>query len=83
MSTIDPVCGKELNRGDIAASAPYGVLLYQFCSEECREAFDADPTRYVSHDPGADVLVGTTEDSHEVPQNWRDPGDLEGRPPGT
>lgn len=38
--------------------------------------------KYISHDPGADVLVGTTEDDHQAPQNWRDPDDLEGRPPG-
>lgn len=42
---VDPVCGRRIRRAD-AAVAAYDRL-YHFCSMACREAFVADPRRYV------------------------------------
>jgi uncharacterized membrane protein YraQ (UPF0718 family)/YHS domain-containing protein len=44
----DPVCGMTVDK----STAPEAVVAggtYHFCSEHCRDAFQADPARYVSH----------------------------------
>ena len=44
--SIDPVCGMELSSSDAAATVQYGVKTYYFCSDECRERFEEQPTIY-------------------------------------
>jgi YHS domain-containing protein len=43
---IDPVCGKTVHTGT-AKSAVHGGTVYYFCSNECRERFEAAPQLYV------------------------------------
>ena len=44
---IDPVCGMEVDAAT-AYSEAVGGETYYFCSEKCKDRFEADPERYVS-----------------------------------
>lgn len=44
----DPVCGMELNREEVNERADYRGRTYYFCSDNCRNKFDADPAQYAS-----------------------------------
>ena len=46
--SIDPVCGMELTPGQIEAQAQYQGKRYDFCSEEGRRLFEANPQEYVN-----------------------------------
>jgi YHS domain-containing protein len=48
---IDPVCRMSV-RTDGAKSSVYRGTIYFFCSVEHRDAFEADPERYVGPQPG-------------------------------
>jgi Cu+-exporting ATPase len=48
----DPVCGMTVNPGRAAAVATYKGRSYFFCSDECKERFDADPEAFVPDEPG-------------------------------
>ena len=43
----DPVCGMEIEEADAVGTAEHGGRTYYFCSEDCREEFQADPGAYV------------------------------------
>lgn len=43
----DPVCGMEIEEADAVGSVEYEDKTYYFCSEDCREEFQADPSAYV------------------------------------
>ena len=45
--TTDPVCGMELLSGEAAATVQYGGKTYYFCSDECLERFEKQPTIYI------------------------------------
>jgi YHS domain-containing protein len=47
-TATDPVCGMELKRADAAAAIDRHGQVYFFCSLTCRDAFLADPDRYVA-----------------------------------
>jgi Cu+-exporting ATPase len=42
----DPVCGMELTSNDAVATFQHGGKTYYFCSDECRERFEKQPTIY-------------------------------------
>jgi len=46
--TKDPVCGMELNEENTDERSEYLGRLYYFCSDQCRNKFDAAPGQYVS-----------------------------------
>ncbi len=50
----DPVCGTELRPGQEEASLNYQGRGYHFCSVECRQTFEQDPTQYAgqAHENG-------------------------------
>jgi Cu+-exporting ATPase len=50
----DPVCGTELQPGQEEASLNYQGRGYHFCSVECRQTFEQDPTQYAgqAHENG-------------------------------
>ena len=58
---IDPACGKTV-RTDTAKSAVHGGTVYYFCSNECRERFEAAPQLYVR--PRANQEPRQMEHSH-------------------
>jgi Cu+-exporting ATPase len=43
----DPVCGMRIDPEDAVATVEHGDETYYFCSEACRDAFEADPDAYV------------------------------------
>jgi len=44
---IDPACGVEVDPTDPGAAVTYRGKTYVFCSEGCKEHFEADPEQYV------------------------------------
>lgn len=44
-----PVCGMTFEQADAGATTTYDSQTYYFCSEGCRDAFTADPGRYVGN----------------------------------
>lgn len=44
--TVDPVCGMEIEESDAAATLKYEGTTYYFCSQSCRDQFEAEPERY-------------------------------------
>ncbi len=51
LSHIDPVCGMEVDPGKTRLVAIYQGHSYWFCSEDCREAFEANPRKYLEVKP--------------------------------
>jgi YHS domain-containing protein len=49
----DPVCGMEVEPARAAATSDHGGERYYFCSEECKQAFDANPGDFTGARPGA------------------------------
>jgi hypothetical protein len=45
---IDPVCGMQVETANAPARAKHGGHTSYFCSDRCRERFEADPDRYAS-----------------------------------
>lgn len=43
-----PVCGKPIRERAGAWMVDYQGTTYELCSRECRDAFEADPGRYLS-----------------------------------
>ena len=46
MAVTDPVCGMTIDDGDAAATSDYEGTTVYFCSQHCKEAFDAEPGAY-------------------------------------
>jgi P-type Cu+ transporter len=44
----DPVCGMQIEPDEAAGSIDYQGTTYYFCSQACHDAFDANPSSYVS-----------------------------------
>ena len=51
---IDPVCSMQVRTADAPATSRHGGTTYYFCSDRCRERFDADPGRFVTKGPRPD-----------------------------
>jgi Cu+-exporting ATPase len=66
METRDPVCGMSVDVATAYAEA-YGGQTYYFCSENCRQRFDENPTRYSGAAAGG---TGGME-RHEPPHTTR------------
>lgn len=46
----DPVCGMEVSKATSYRTLYRGVVYY-FCSERCRRAFERDPEKYLREGP--------------------------------
>ncbi len=58
----DPVCGMQVETANAPAQASYGGQTLSFCSDHCRERFDADPRRWAGAgdaEPDAAEPVGS------------------------
>ena len=54
---IDPVCGMSVDPSHAAGSAVHEGRAYYFCSNSCRQKFQADPTRFLTpHAKEQDVM---------------------------
>ena len=47
INPADPVCGMAVDPRSSEITASYLGRNYYFCAESCREAFEADPNRYL------------------------------------
>jgi len=45
--TKDPVCGMEVDPAKAAATVDFKGKTYYFCSNACREKFEASPEKYI------------------------------------
>ena len=48
-SLKDPVCGMQVSRSAAADEFVYKGKIFYFCASSCREAFEAEPEKYVKH----------------------------------
>jgi P-type Cu+ transporter len=46
----DPVCGMDVDPSTAKDTADYQRKTYYFCAPSCRQAFEADPARYLDSD---------------------------------
>ncbi|MCS6777412.1 MAG: YHS domain-containing protein [Chloroherpetonaceae bacterium] len=46
-----PVCGTDLDPELSTAVSSYSGEIFVFCSEQCQQAFERDPTRYLRRKP--------------------------------
>jgi YHS domain-containing protein len=58
---VDPVCGQSLATAEAKPSLHDGTVYY-FCSQKCRELFEAEPGRYASG--ATDAAPARLENSH-------------------
>ena len=62
---IDPVCGMQIRVGDAPARSAHAGAITHFCSDRCRDRFDADPDRFSTRraaTTGHDASPGGTLD---------------------
>ncbi len=52
---IDPVCGMEVDERRSKATSEYKGKTFYFCSQECREEFEADQESYLEDFPESDI----------------------------
>ncbi len=45
----DPVCGMEVSRKTAISEFTYQGKTYYFCAGTCRDAFEAEPEKYIKH----------------------------------
>jgi YHS domain-containing protein len=45
--TKDPVCGMKVDENTTEYQTQFGGRNYSFCSEACKNEFEADPDEYV------------------------------------
>jgi YHS domain-containing protein len=67
---VDPVCGMQVQTANAPASAVHQGHAVWFCSDRCRERFEADPARY---DRGAHTAHDQTYEPMEESPMATDP----------
>jgi Cu+-exporting ATPase len=60
----DPVCGMEVDSDKASAFTAYGLLVYYFCSQDCKEEFETHTEKYVGD---ASIVAGTAA----IPEDQR------------
>jgi P-type Cu+ transporter len=55
MQVKDPVCGMMVDDQDAPARSTYQGKAYFFCSQDCKDTFDANPSKYTA-EAGAGVI---------------------------
>ena len=43
---VDPVCGMELDRNNAVATSEHDRREYHFCSLQCKQRFDQNPSQF-------------------------------------
>ena len=70
-ATFDPVSRRAVATGGSAISAVYRGRAYYFENREDRDAFEADPEKYVAGSPAAGQVIGSEEADRERPRRRR------------
>ena len=60
---VDPVCGMTVETTGAKSSA-YGGRVYYFCSQSCREKFEAAPQTYANRGMSAQASEGGHHGAH-------------------
>jgi YHS domain-containing protein len=47
---VDPICKMDVNTSTATLMSEYNGKLYYFCSQHCKETFDANPEEYKNKD---------------------------------
>jgi YHS domain-containing protein len=47
--TTDPVCGMKVEEAQAPAQTEFEGRTFYFCSEDCKEQFDAEPRRFAQN----------------------------------
>jgi YHS domain-containing protein len=63
---MDPVCGMQVRTADAPARSSFAGQTVWFCSDRCRERFDADPARFASQPAGSENLNGNDGETDPV-----------------
>lgn len=64
----DPVCGMQVDTENAPAMIVHATHTHYFCSEKCRDLFQADPARYGdSHMAGGGAGTDVEMERHEPP----------------
>jgi YHS domain-containing protein/uncharacterized membrane protein YraQ (UPF0718 family) len=63
---MDPVCGMQVRTADAPARSSFGGQTFWFCSDRCRERFEADPARLASQPAGAEASGGAGGETDPV-----------------
>ena len=66
---IDPVCGMTVEPQHAASTHVYVGRTYSFCSASCAATFQAEPERYLGHDPLATVHTDPVCGMHVQPDH--------------
>lgn len=61
-NVTDPVCGMSFHPEKAAAQVTYNGTTYHFCTEACKEQFDADPERYARPAGGPRPAAGSASE---------------------
>jgi Cu+-exporting ATPase len=56
---IDPVCGMEVDDKTTKERATHQGQTYYFCSNDCRDEFQASPEDYIGGEDEEERLTGT------------------------
>lgn len=60
---VDPVCGMTVETA-AAKSTVHGGAVYYFCSQVCREKFEANPTAYLKKPTESSPNAGQSHEHH-------------------
>lgn len=65
----DVVCGMEVDPESAAASSEYQGATYHFCSSGCKQAFDAEPQKYLdpNYQPAGMPEAGPEPETQPAP----------------
>lgn len=69
---IDPVCAMQVQMDNAPAHASLANTHYYFCSDRCRERFEANPERYTSGERGKETMT-TENETTDTPASATDP----------
>ena len=53
MKETCPVCGMKVDKNSAEAQSTYGGKTYYFCSESCKDKWDAHPEEYAHAEQSA------------------------------
>lgn len=67
----DAVCGMDVDPDAAAARSEYQGATYYFCAAGCKEAFDAEPQKYLSGDAPTEMPASAGTSSKKWWEFWK------------
>ena len=69
---LDPVCGMQVRTADAPASTRHEGITFYFCSDKCKERFEAEPARFATPSAEAQTHIQVREHADESPWHHSD-----------